>query len=100
MRLTDYYNIFASFLFVALVIWYCYSVDRKSYVIGSNIFRTSETFSLYQAVPLSQRRFLGLTIYDYAALLMLVIGCVLRLYKLSTYPFGFNQDEASIGYDG
>ncbi|NTV89402.1 MAG: hypothetical protein HGA22_03425, partial [Clostridiales bacterium] len=30
---------------------------------------------------------------------VVVIGAVLRLYLLDSAPAGFNQDEASIGYD-
>ena len=100
MRLTDYYNIFASILFLVLVAYYCTSEQRRSYVIGYNPFKTSDTLSHYTETSIGLRRFFGLPVFDYATIVVLLAGCVFRLYRLSSFPYGFNQDEASIGYDG
>ena len=100
LRLTDYYNIFAAVLFLILVGRYLYSVQKNSYVIGYNPFKTSDTMSHYSEIPFGMKRFFSISLYDWAMIGMLVIGCFLRLWRLSSYPYGFNQDEASIGYDG
>ena len=100
LRLTDYYNIFASILFLVLVAYYCTSEQRRSYVIGYNPFKTSDTLSHYTETSIGLRRFFGLPVFDYATIVVLLAGCVFRLYRLSSFPYGFNQDEASIGYDG
>ena len=37
--------------------------------------------------------------YLWPALLLIALGCVLRLYALGALPWGLNQDEASAGYE-
>ena len=39
------------------------------------------------------------TLINIATIIILSVGCFLRLYHLTSIPFGLNQDEASIGYD-
>ena len=51
LRLIDYYNIFAAVLFLILVGRYLYSVQKNSYVIGYNPFKTSDTMSHYSEIP-------------------------------------------------
>jgi len=45
------------------------------------------------------RIFLKENIFELLTILFLMLGFVLRLYKIGQIPLGFNQDEASIGYD-
>lgn len=45
------------------------------------------------------KRFIAVYKYELAAIVFLMIGFVLRLYKTGSIPPGFNQDEASLGYD-
>ena len=39
------------------------------------------------------------TLINITTIIILFVGCFLRLYHLTSIPFGLNQDEASIGYD-
>lgn len=37
--------------------------------------------------------------YNFIACILLLLGSLLRMVLIDNYPFGLNQDEASIGYD-
>jgi len=47
----------------------------------------------------SLKDFISVYKFELITIIFLIIGFILRLYKIGQVPLGFNQDEASLGYD-
>ena len=69
-----------------------------------NFFITIIISLIFSFLPLLKidykaKHFIKKNKYYIIAFLILFIGCFVRLFLLGKYPVGFNQDEASIGYE-
>ena len=69
-----------------------------------NIFLTILISFLFSFLPLLKinyktKKFFKNNKYYLLAFTILFVGCFVRLFLLGKYPIGFNQDEASIGYE-
>ena len=78
MRLIDYYNYIATAAYILMGV--------------AAVF-------LYFRGKKSEKEGLGDGITRIIFILIMVVGAVLRLYRLGEIPLGLQQDEASIGYD-
>lgn len=90
MRFVDYYNSIG-------LIFYCAAIVLTLISIIDSVRRkkreTDHNGERFRGRPVSD------SLYFLSIVLLLMVGFSLRFWGLSRVPDGFNQDEASLGYD-